>query len=164
MAEMSVRDEALFRIDWAIETHGFFIQYVFGDADRPPWAYTVGFLERDYPELVVLGLDDVSAAGFLHGVYDRIAAGDPPAVGREHAHECCGNPYRLVPIPLDRWLMPDDDLLLGCRDYYGVRGRFPTEPRAAQLVWADPDGYLPWEPGFEPRLRRLQPPVFDDVG
>jgi hypothetical protein len=162
MTEMSVHDEALFRIDRAIQTHGFFIQYVFGDPERPPWAHTVGFLERDYPELVVFGLSDRSAALWLHEIYERIVAGDPPAVGREYAHECpCGHPFRLLSIPPERWLEADDDLLLGCRHYYGVRGDFPSDPRAAQLVWADPDGYYPWDDRFDSSLRDLQPRLGD---
>jgi hypothetical protein len=163
MAKLTARDEALFRIQWAIERHGFFIQYVLGDPERPPWAYTIGFLEHDHPEAVVIGLDPESAAGLLHELHRRILAGDRPVVGRWEAHEYRGLPFRLVPIPPDQWLA-DSDLLLGCVDYYyGVRREFPSEPRAVQLVWADDDRHLPWDDGFATHLRRLQPLLDEDA-
>jgi hypothetical protein len=157
MSGLTRRYEGLLEIHCAIKTHGFFIQYVLGDADGPPWAYTIGFLEHDYPELVVLGLSPESAAGILHEVHGRIVACDAPAIGSEHAHDYAGTPFRLLAIPPTRWL-DGDDLLLGCVHYYGLCG-FPSEPRAAQLVWADPDRAFPWDGGVNPRLRRLQPLV-----
>ncbi len=161
--DLSVHDEALYRIELAIGTDGFFIMGVLGDREYLPWSYTVGFLDHDHPEVVVIGLDHDCSASFLHEVYRRISAGDPPPVGREHRHEHRGVPYCLVPIPRDEWLREGGELLLYCVEYYGaVHGRFPSEPRAVQLVWPDEHNRLPWDDGCCEHVRRDQPLLDDD--
>ncbi|RIK10772.1 MAG: hypothetical protein DCC49_02280 [Acidobacteria bacterium] len=160
MNAINFRDEILFRIDHAIEQHGYFIQYVVGDGRHPTWAYTIGCLNLDRPEAVVVGLDPESTAGILRCYWHAISSGADLATGREVEQPAFDRLARLVEVAKRHW-RGKEDLMLGCRNYYRSIGGFPSAPRAVQIVWCDDDGRYPWHEGFPSKLRKLQV-LYDD--
>jgi hypothetical protein len=157
MTSFHWRDELMFHVHTTIDRYGFFIQYVMGDRGEPSWGYTIGFLEHGHPEVVVIGLDDVSTAGVLHCLYDEIVAGIFRPVGVRQDDLGRGEtPVHLLPVPDEHWLESGDRLCTAV-DYYDAIAWDPRELSARQLVWATPDGYFPWEPECSPHFRRLQP-------
>jgi Domain of unknown function (DUF4262) len=132
--------------DSKILSEGYVLQYVWGDAPEPSWAYTVGRMRAGFPELLVVGLDPSSAQGLIDHVsanWADIAAGvQAPGWGD----------VRLLPIP--RSVMASTDYLLGAESYAARAGlRAPT---AQQIIWSDPAGFFPWDAECDPRLRRMQ--------
>ena len=146
----------LFGAGRRIRRHGFQATYV-GAYDTPPaWSYTVGFDETlNHPELVVFDLPKKSAVCTLGYFYDEIRAG---RVLVEDGGDASASNTRCVwrkahPDQLPEWL----PLALWRR--YAVTGkRHGLE--AFQLVLSDPDGRLPWEDGYDERLRTLQPALW----
>lgn len=144
-----------------IRRHGFQAIYV-GDYSRDPpaWAYTVGFDETlNHPELVVFDMPKLAAAGALAHVYDEVQAGrmrleDGALV--EGANVRCA--WRKVhPDQIGDWLP------LACFRRHAVSGkRYGLE--AFQMVLGDPQGVLPWEPGYDESLRSLQPALYQPAG
>jgi hypothetical protein len=57
-----------------IREHGWYIQYVIGEAKRKktPIAYTIGLFGMGHPELVVLGFEPGTTAGLLNEVGRRV--------------------------------------------------------------------------------------------
>jgi Domain of unknown function (DUF4262) len=134
--------------DLRIAQHGFTVQYVQGDDDSPPWAYSIGRLRTNVSELVVVGLDPASSLGLIsvvHQEWDHVINGKQPSGG--------GPEIRLIPIP--RSVVESTDYLLGAVDYASRHGH--RSPNAQQVIWADPSGAFPWEVDCSPRYRRLQP-------
>lgn len=147
-----------------IEQHGFMIQAVLGSDDRPPWTYTIGFLELGHPEVIVFGLDPESATGAFHRLYREILDGRRRPVGPEHdQHLADGDDgIRLLPVPSSTWT--DTDHLNVASAYYGSLGWEPEQLQAVQLVWAAPGGHLPWDDACPERFRRIQPILDPEVG
>jgi hypothetical protein len=155
-------DEMWFRVEAVIAEGLFWINHVSGSRTSPSWAYTIGFLERGYPELVTVGLSPESSHAFLTWAFDEMRAGVPLAVGREHRRVCWHDlPVSIVELPRDRF-HPPSDLALGLFGYYGARGAFPGEPKVCQLVWPDFEGRLPWDGGFDTTIHQYQP-LLDEV-
>jgi hypothetical protein len=161
MQNFDTSDEILFDIHGAIQRRGYFVQYVVADRPDPPWAYTIGFLDHDHPEVIVLGLSPESSAGILRIVHEHVVAGDRLPVGREHGHDANGLPFALIRV--DDRFVDESDYLLGCHHYYAKRNGNVPEVRAVQLVWADASGHLPWEDGFDASLLRFQPLLDEPV-
>jgi hypothetical protein len=161
MDDFSITDELMFRVHGAIERRGFFTMGVMGGPESPPWSYTIGFLEREHPELVTLGLAPEAADQLFTHVAALIDAGTPPVIGRTHRHKWTGLTIGLIDVPSVQWT-GDSDLVSGMVTYYGMRGGFPCEPCVAQLVWSDRVGHLPWDSEYDPAVREVQP-LLDEV-
>ena len=161
MSRMSYIDE----VNEVIDRHGFSITYV-GDtcacnADHCvppniPWGYTVGVLDRGFPELVMTGLQPIPTAELFHTVWDLVCASLLPRIGRDHAVVIDGVTVCFVPIPDSYW--DETDLLLGAAEYHAHYG---TPRRAVQMVVADNDGRFPWNDAFDPAFRSTQPVLAD---
>jgi hypothetical protein len=121
----------------------------------PSWAYTVGFRETlGAPEIIVFDLPPTSANELFHEIFRQLGAGelvlrdgeswgDPPgrAVWRRvHPSRVCDaeNPW-----------------LGGAVDHAGLSAE-PGALQAFQLVLSDEGGRLPWETGYDERLRPRQ--------
>ena len=143
------------KIEWMIETKGWAIEPVAARADldppQPGYAYTIGLPERfGFPEVVVFGLTPVAASGLVDLVALQLEAGveiprDVPLQG------LLDNDLRCVFSTVD----VDDSAELFATGYAWHRGSFS----AVQLLWPDRMGWLPYEDGFDPRLRMAQPMV-----
>jgi hypothetical protein len=157
-------DQYLFHVHATIERYGFFIQYVMGEGDEPSWGYTIGFLAHGHPEVIVVGLDDVSTAGVLHLLYDEIIEGRQRPVGMDHEQELGPDtPIRLLTVPDVHWT-DESTRLCTAVQYYGALGWAPAQVAALQLVWAGPSARFPWQVGCPQRFRRLQPVLDPGVG
>ena len=144
------------KIEWMIETDGFAVEPVAPDAASDPpragYTYTIGFPDHaGFPDVVVFGLTPVAARGLLGMV----------------AELCRGG----TEIPIDAELVGLLDNDLRCRFAHvevGEWGPLFTTAEAwyrgeqfemVQLIYPDRNGFLPYEIGFDHRLRFAQPVI-----
>jgi hypothetical protein len=144
------------KIDWMVETDGFAVEPVLPDATtdppRPAYAYTIGFSAGvAFPEVVVFGLTPVAARGLLGLVADARRGGteiplDVELVGLLDNDLRC----RFSPVDLEVW----GAWFATAAAWY--RGE-PFE--LVQLIYPDRNGFLPYEAGYEQRMRLAQPVI-----
>ena len=144
------------KIDWMAETDGFAVEPVLPDATtdppQPAYAYTIGFPAHvAFPEVVVFGLTPVAARGLLGLVADARRGGtviplDVELVGLLDNELRC----RFSPVDLDVW-----------GEWFGTAAAWyrgaPFE--LVQLIYPDRNGFLPYEAGYEQRMRLAQPVI-----
>ena len=144
------------KIEWMIETDGWALEPVAPDASTDPptpaYAYTIGVPAAvGFPEVAVFGLTPVAAKGLIGLVVDACRGGteiplDTELVGLLDNELRC----RFASIDLDDW----GPLFATAMSWY--RG----EPFAlVQLVYPDRNGFLPYEAGYDQRMRLAQPVV-----
>lgn len=132
-----------------------------GDHRHVPWAYTIGLIERfDHPELVITGLDAVTAHSVLNAFGFEVKAGRRFDGLGELIEGVIHAPVRVMTVHRSHWA---GDRFNQWHGYYEwVGGRSP-DPRALQVIWPAVDGAFPTDPGEEhaqvhqPLL--LRPPV-----
>ena len=144
------------KVEWMVETEGFAVEPVppdpSTDPPQPGYTYTIGFpTHADFPDVVVFGLTPVAARGLLGLVADLRRTGteiplDAELIGVLDNELRC----RFAPVDLDLW----GDWFATAEAWY--RGQ-PFE--IVQLIYPDRNGFLPYEPGFEDRLRYAQPVI-----
>jgi len=144
------------KIEWMIETNGWALEasppVPDSAAPVPAHAYTIGLPAHiDFPEIIIFGLTPVAANGLLSMVIGALAGG--------------------TELPLDAELLGLLDNGLRCR-----LAMVPAEQRdhwcptavawyrgssfgLVQLIYPDRAGVLPYEPGFDNRLRYAQPVI-----
>ena len=141
------------RLTDIIEETGMAIQYVSGGPGQLSWAYTIGRLRRQRPELIAVGLAPGSVAQLFDEIeetWDQLTIPDDGI--------CCvpGKPshrFALMPVPDSLWF---GDYLLGA--FRDATEQNLLDSRAAlQVLWPDNDGRFPWDPGSRPAFRRRQP-------
>jgi hypothetical protein len=144
------------KIEWMIETDGYALEVVAPDTESNPpqagYTYTINFPEHvEFADVVVFGLTPVAARGLLGLVRDTIAGGAQIPVGVElvglldNELRCC-----FAPVALGEWA----PLFETATTWYGGEGF-----EMVQLVYPDRNGFLPYEPGFEQRMRFAQPVI-----
>ncbi len=144
------------KIEWMIETDGWALEAVTGDhgtdPPTPTYAYSVGFpTQFGFPEVAVFGLAPVAAKGLIGLVADARRGGTEIPLGVELVG-LLDNELRCVFAPVDPSV---------------IDGWFPTlaawhrgaDVPVVQLMYPDRNGFLPYEAGFEHRLRFAQPLV-----
>ncbi len=144
------------KIEWMIETNGWALEPVSPRADTEPptpaYAYTIGLPElTGFPEIAVFGLTPVAANGLIGLIVDALRGGTE------------------IPFGLELLGLLDNDLrcMFAPIDVAGHEGTFATaqawyrgEPFSmVQLLYPDRNGFMPYETGFEARLRLAQPVV-----
>lgn len=144
------------KIEWMIETEGWALEPVTPDADTDPptpaYAYTIGLPALvDFPELAVFGLTPVAARGLLGLVVDARRGGTEIPIGVELVG-LLDNELRcaFAPIDTDRF-----------GEFFRTAGAwYRGQPFSmVQLVYPDRNGFMPYEAGFDQRLRYAQPLV-----
>ena len=141
------------RLNDVIERTGMVIEYVSNEPGEVSWAYTIGRLRRNRPELITIGLAPPSAAQMLNEIdatWDELTIPDDGIcfVPGKPQHR-----FAILPVPDALWF---SDYLLGAmhdaleRDLVNARS-------ALQILWPDDDGRFPWEPGTSSSFRRRQP-------
>jgi Domain of unknown function (DUF4262) len=144
------------KIEWMIETEGYALEVVPPDAENDPpqagYSYTINFPDHvGFPDVVVFGLIPVAARGLLGLVRDMLAAGTEIPIGAElvglldNELRC-----RFAAVNLVEWA----PLFATAQAWY--RG---DEFDVVQLVYPDRNGFLPYEAGFDQRLRFAQPVI-----
>lgn len=144
------------KIEWMIETHGWALEPVVADASVDPpvaaYAYSIGVPAlTGFPEVAVFGLTPAAANGLVGLVVDALRGGTEIPVGVELVG-LLDNDLRCVFAPVD---VPAN------------AGRFATaaawyagQPfEMVQLLYPDRNGFMPYEAGFDQRMRYAQPLV-----
>ena len=144
------------KIEWMIETDGFAVEPVppepEWDPPRAGYTYTIGFTAHTgFPDVVVFGLTPVAARGLLGLVADALLGGTEIPLGVELVG-LLDNELRCEFAPVDI-------------DEYGVL--FQTAAswyrgeafEMVQLLYPDRNGFMPYEAGFDQRMRFAQPVV-----
>lgn len=155
-------DRERFDIQRRIDQHGWTGIYVGDYHSAPTWAYTIGFHSSfGAPEIIVFDMPAENAQGLFWEVFEELRTGKLVLKdGERWRPEEIPNPVvwrRVHPSKLqngeDRWL--------------GIAEAFQgvlcpqDEFVAYQLVLSDPDGRLPWERGYDERLRSRQPALWE---
>lgn len=142
------------KIEWMIETHGWALEPVAADAraqpPSPAYGYTIGVPAlTGFPEIAVFGLTPAAANGLVGLVVDALRGGTEIPVGVELVG-LLDNDLRCRFAPID---------LAVHGDRFGTaRAWYAGEPfDIVQLVYPDRNGFMPYEPGFDQRMRYAQP-------
>ena len=144
------------KIEWMIETEGWALEPVTPRTDTDPptpaYAYTIGLPALvGFPEIAVFGLTPVAAKGLLGLVVDACRGGTEIPIGVE-----------LVGL-LDnelRCVFADVDLEAFGAFFETAAAWYRGEAFSmVQLIYPDRNGFMPYEAGFEQRLRFAQPVV-----
>ena len=144
------------KIEWMIDNQGWAIEPVPPDASTEPptpsYAYSIGLPTLlAFPEIAVFGLTPVAARGLIGLVVDAVRGGTDIPCGVELVG-LLDNDLRCAFAPVDT-------------DVYGAffataRSWYRGEPfDLVQLVYPDRNGFMPYEPGFDQRMRFAQPLV-----
>lgn len=142
------------KIEWMIETTGWALEPVTPRADTEPptpaYAYTIGITElTGFPEIAVFGLTPVAANGLIGLVVDALRGGTEIPFGVELVG-LLDNELRCMFAPID--LERHGDAFATATSWYqGVAFAM------VQLLYPDRNGFMPYETGFEQRLRTAQP-------
>ena len=144
------------KIEWMIETKGYAVEPVAARDDTEPpmpgYSYTIGLPELvGFPNIVVFGLTPVAATGLIGLVVDLLTGGTEIPVGAEVTGLYDGELRALfAEVEVAQWKHLFDT---------GVSWHQGDEFDLVQLVWPDRNGFLPYEPGFDARLRFAQPVI-----
>lgn len=117
---------------------------VFGYGET--FVYTTGLTGGDHPELVIAGLPPEAAHDVLAAAVGLVKSGTPLTPGRDFEDIVTGYPVRFRDVDQDRCKHP----LSVTTRFYGRR------VPALQLVWPDPHGLFPGEPGCDPASAEMQ--------
>lgn len=136
-----------------VRRHGWFIQYVSGDAgctapgcdgtddqDSVPFAYTVGLFGMNHPELLILGVPQETASGVLNDLGAQIRAGRNLVPGEMVTFKAW--PHRIIPEEV-----PQPGLIVFSANRFYQRPAEYSVP-VLQLSYDDTSSRFPWEPGY----------------
>jgi hypothetical protein len=143
------------KIAWIVEENGWAaepVPPVEEPEPRPGYTYTIGFESHfGRPEVVIFGLQGVAARGLLGMVADQHAGGVELPVGGVFIGLLESDlPCALLTVDVAEHgaLFPD------AAAFHGDAGF-----RMLQFVWPDKSGRLPWDEGYDERLRLAQPVI-----
>lgn len=141
-----------------VRRHGWTAAYIVGDREPRACSYTIGFDETlDHPELIIFDVPGDAANEVFWQVFKQIRDGQLVLTdGLDWSDDPdLGLAWRKVhPDWINEWL-PWARLRR-----FKVTGK-PYGLEAYQLVLCDPEGRLPWEPGYDERLRPRQPSLWE---
>ena len=144
------------KIEWMIETDGWALEPVAADASTDPptpaYAYTIGVPQAvGFSEVAVFGLTPVAAKGLLGLVVDACRGGTDIPLGIELTG-LLDNDLRCLfaPVDLREWA----PMFTTATSWYRGEGY-----ELVQLVYPDRNGFMPYEAGFDQRMRYAQPVI-----
>ena len=144
------------KIEWMIDSNGWALEPVPPRADTDPptpsYAYTIGVPALvGFPEVAVFGLTPAAANGLIGLVVDACRGGTEIPFGVELIG-LLDNELRCLFAPID---------LGEAGAFFGTASAwYRGEPYSmVQLLYPDRNGFMPYEPGFEQRLRLAQPVI-----
>jgi hypothetical protein len=144
------------KIEWMIETNGWALEPVAAQLDAEPvipgYAYSIGMPAAvDFPEVAVFGLTAIAANGLVTLVADARRGGTEIPLDVELVG-LLDNELRCRFAPVD--LAEHGSLFESATSWY--RGGLYE---VVQLLFPDRNGFLPYEAGYESRMRLAQPVV-----
>ena len=138
-----------------VKEFGWQSTHVFGDDEGDPsFTYSTGFwLTLGRPEIILFDLPSNLAHDVLGQAYRLFSDGtefqlEKPVAGLLSKESVC-----FFSVSNDAIA----EYLLSSEWFYKGK-KFPCN----QMVWADPSGRFPWQPGFERQLLRLQPDISEN--
>jgi hypothetical protein len=139
-------------LNWVAATvseYGWAVSGNRGDAQAPPWAYSVGiWLNSQGPELIVCGLPLENAASIINAIGARVADGADIAPGVV-LDDVCRAPLTFRPVDMS-WRT--SGLMSASDSFYGM-----VRPPYLQVVWPDRNDCFPGDPGFQQGFDGIQP-------
>ncbi|MGA9278073.1 DUF4262 domain-containing protein [Ilumatobacter sp.] len=144
------------KIEWMIETHGWALETIRPDpSTEPPTpavAYSIGMRAAvDFPDVAVFGLAPAAANGLVTLVADACRGGTQIPFGVELVG-LLDNELRCVFAPIDP-IVAATQFVTAASWFRG------DELDMAQLLYPDRNGFLPYEAGFDQRMRLAQPVI-----
>lgn len=144
------------KIEWMIETHGWALEPVVADGQAQPptpaYAYTIGVPAlTGFPEIAVFGLTPAAANGLAGLVVDALRGGTEIPTGVELVG-LLDNDLRCVFAPVD--LSAEGHRFATAVAWYAGA---PFD--VVQLLYPDRNGFMPYEAGYDQRMRYAQPVV-----
>lgn len=148
------------KLAWVIEDQGWVadpVDPVEGPPARAGYTYTIGFETAfGQPEVVIFGLQAVAARGLLGMVADQHGGGVQLPVDATFVGLLEGDlPCALLPVDLAEHA----ELFADAVAFHARSGLVPGAWRMLQFVWPDRSGLLPWDAGYDERLRVAQPVI-----
>lgn len=144
------------KIEWMIETAGWAIEPVPADASvdppSPAYAYSIGLPAAvSFAEIAVFGLTPSASKGLIDLVVTQLRGGVEIPLGVELVG-LLDNDLRCCFAPI-----ADDQCV---RWFPTAVAWYQGEPfEVVQLIYPDRQGFLPYEDGFDHRLRYAQPVI-----
>jgi len=137
-----------------IEDHGWFDTHVLVGSEGPGFSYSTGFwLKRGFPEVILFSLPRSVSHNVLWNVFRDVEAGRRPPIGLP-VNDVFGNADAVF-LPVGKTHYAEH---LGWARWFYEGDDFPC----LQLVWPDPDGKFPWQPGFAESFRECQPDLTEN--
>ncbi len=148
-------------VDQRVRKHGWTAIYVGDYATAPTWTYTIGLEETlGQPELVVFDITQEDANAVLWSAYEELKQGTLVL------QDGMRWPADETERPLV-WRKVHPSQIEGRADWFALalmrRAARTGEMRglqAFQLVLSDENGRLPWEEGYDERIRFRQPALY----
>lgn len=136
-----------------IDKHGWAILGVFPtEKDPGPWfTYTIGLTGKGLPELIMVGLSNGQAAPLLNDAAEQLVKGELQI----------GEPIGTLLQDLPAMLIEVDAKGMEKHPLNAAKAQYGEQIRALQLVWPDESGLFPWQEGFNPEMKELQPLLGD---
>ncbi len=141
------------KIAWVVETNGWCAEPVAAmeDPPTPGYTYTIGFeTTYDHPEVVIFGLQPVMARGLIEMLAVHIDAGGVIPDGMFVGLLDNDLPAAMLPVDMEEHAA----LFAGATRFHGR-----DDYRVCQFVWPDRNGKMPWDEGYDNRLRLAQPVI-----
>jgi hypothetical protein len=144
------------KIEWMIETAGWALEAISPDGDADPpipaYAYTIGVPALvGFPEIAVFGLTPAASKGLLDLIVDALRGGTDIPLGVELVG-LLDNDLRCMFAPVDV------DQASGA--FTTLDAWYRGQPyELVQLLYPDRNGFMPYEHGFDQRLRYAQPVI-----
>jgi hypothetical protein len=144
------------KIEWMIETNGWALEPVAPHADTDPpapaYAYTIGVPAMvGFPEIAVFGLTPVASNGLISLVIDALRGGTEIPLGVELVG-LLDNELRCM------FAQVDTDAAAGT--FATLDAWYRGQPYdLVQLLYPDRNGFMPYETGYDQRMRYAQPVI-----
>jgi hypothetical protein len=148
------------KIEWMIETNGWALEPVAAQPDvnppTPSYAYSIGMPDAvSFPDVAVFGLTPVAANGLVTLVADACRGGTEIPLGVELVG-LLDNELRCYFAPID--------IDVHAAFFGTAAAWYRGAPISmVQLLFPDRNGFMPYEAGYEQRMRLAQP-VLGTVG
>jgi len=128
----------------------------------PTWTYSIGMLEHNHPEIVVVGALPARAYPLIDLAFEWHHLGLALPSGRDDCTTALGATITTVPVPDRTWL--DTNLMAFWHNYYqpGWPDLGSFDAAVIQLVVADEMGHFPWDERCDGTLVESQPIIEDD--